>query len=45
MGDGVGTGAVGTGAKVGLLLVAAAGPVLLHVGTTFVEPTVRRLHD
>ena len=34
---GVGTG---IGAKVGLLGRAAAGPVFLHVGTTFVEPTV-----
>jgi len=33
---------VGTenGTKAGLLGRAAAGPVLLHVGTTFVEPTV-----
>src|SRR5882757_10221668 len=30
----------GIGEKVGLLGRAAAGPVLLHVGTTFVEPTV-----
>ena len=41
-GAGVGIGAkgVGIGAKVGLLGSGAAGPVFLHVGTTFVEPTV-----
>ena|SRR5258706_1047766 len=31
---------IGIGAKVGLLGKGAAGPVFLHVGTTFVEPTV-----
>jgi hypothetical protein len=30
----------GIGEKLGLLGRAAAGPVFLHVGTTFVEPTV-----
>ena len=35
----VGTG-TGIGEKAGLLGGVAAGPVFLHVGTTFVEPTV-----
>ena len=37
VGAGLGTG---IGAKLGLLGRGAAGPVFLHAGTTFVEPTV-----